>query len=539
MWLGSDSGRQWLAGTVAGFSDGAVGIRGLSGQPLSQTKALSILFTGNGVTVTAEGVSLVWSPWRLLAGELHIAQLYADRVQVRTVAAPAGPAKSGSGMPLSVLRLDSMQIGELVIEPQGGQVTRISAIRLTGLQLGEAVAGHLQAQGQGGTLAATLTGSKADWHVHGSAQSKVGGKLAFALSGRDLHAGKAEVGFSSDSGKARLEGHWQRSKESVIATGQLHLQRDSNAMEGDWKLETASDFSHADLSMQAKASNPGLLGRTMPFAISATWNQGVASAVVTEAEHGLKLLLGYAGDELQGDLTLAGWDSPLKKAAGRLNGHLHGTLQPGKNIWQLQGDIDKSELAGLTASMQVDGEGDGGHWQLRRADVQLLGLDMKLTGKGDKDQFRLAGSLQGKDIAPLLKLVGIKQAAGRVQADATLAGSYAAPQAKLTAQLKVNGSLKSGRLSLKLSSEGPLQSRAQMLAEIADPAHRKMTLTGVSVHYNNVSLLEAERLVFSVDGKRVQLPASAIRLLGAQKGVAPSTSRLSGSGARWRLRTSE
>jgi len=563
-WLGSDSGRRWLTDTIATQSKGSVEIRGLSGHPLTEISAESLLFTGGGVVVTAERVALAWSPWAMLSGELNISLLKVDRVQVHSTAAVASEPEGEAALPMFAIRLDALHIGELNIEQDDGTSTRISTIRLDGLRLGETVAGHLQAVLPDGAVTLLLAGKIADWRADGELTSKAKGKLTYAFTGQYLHAGEAKLELVSGAASARMEALWQQDKGALTANGQLHLHGDRGEVSGDWKLRAPLDFSRAEVSIQAVATNAALLVRPMPLDITGIWEKGALSAVIDEQEHGLNLVLGYSDTQLQGDLTLSGWDSPLKNAAGRLSGSLHGVWQPENGRWRLQGDIDKGELAGLIAGMHLDGQGDAGSWQIHRADIRALGLKLNLVGDGDGEQFKLTGSLAGADIGPALKFAGINQAAGHLQADVRLAGSYAAPHANITAklrgvrlasvamdtislsathaasdgsyhlvagrvsidgkremdQLDMTGRLKADQLSMKLSSQGKLESRAGVEVGIADPAHTTVVIRSVRVNYAKIELLAASRLALTVDGNSFQLPDSGIRLLGSTGSIA-------------------
>ncbi|WP_018294281.1 translocation/assembly module TamB domain-containing protein [Mariprofundus ferrooxydans] len=563
-WLGSDGGRRWLADTIASQSDGRVVIRALSGHPLTQISAGSLLLKGNGVEMTARRVTLAWSPWRLLSGELSISMLKADRIDLRSTASAATGPQAAVAVPLYSARLDALDIGELNVEQGDGTSTRISAIRIDGFQLGKTVAGHLQAELADGNVTVQLAGQLANWRADGKLASKVRGEAAFSLAGHYLHDGEAKLELVSGAGGAQMQALWQQQKGALTANGKLKLHADRGAISGAWKLHAPLDFSRADISMHAVASSGALLARTMPLEISAIWKKENFSAVIKEQEHGLKLALGYSDALLQGDLTLIGWDSPLKNAAGRLSGSMHGSWQSESGQWRLQGDIDKGELAGLIAGIHIDGEGDAGSWQIRRADIHALGLKLDLAGQGDSQRFKLTGSLAGTDIAPALQFVGIDQAAGNLQADIALAGSYAAPHADITAKLRgvklasvaidrvslsgtyaasagachlvagnvsidgrremekldITGRLKAERLSLKFSSQGRLKSSAGVAVGIADPTHTTIVVTAARVSYAKSEWLAADRLALDIDGSHFHLPESDIRLLGSTGTVA-------------------
>ena len=581
-WLGSDAGRQWLIGAVSARSGGSIEIRGLSGQPLSQASAETVIFTGQGMQMTVGKVSLAWSPWRLLTGELDIVRLNADRIHVCVTTVSSSGSSQAVHIPMIVVRLNTMHIGELSIQRGKSARTRISNVRLKDLRLGKkALAASLTAQLSDGRLGLQLSGRAAGWKVMGSLKSATKGELEGTLSGRRLRSGKMNLRVVLGGKSGSLEASWQSRGNVLTAEGKVHLRAHVGKMDGKWKLNMPLDFSSGRnqpsevvFSMYAVVSNPALLNRVIPLDITAVRRQGGLSAVFEEQGHSLKLALNYAGTQLQGKLTLAGWHSPLKQAAGALTGRLRGIWRTDSHKWRLHGDIDKGELAGLTASMHIDGQGDAAEWDLRRADIHALGLNVKLAGHGDKKRFALSGLLETGDLAPALRFAGVKlaeiklahaslsqanRAAGRLQADIRLAGSYSAPQANITARVRgmrlksfaiaaatlsahraaghgvfhlqatdismggrsemarldLSGRLKSGQLNMNVSSEGNLQSSAKLAMGITNIDHTKLVIMGLRVNYAKVRLLAADRLTLHIDGKNIRLPASGIRLLGA------------------------
>jgi len=561
VWLGSDSGRQWLSASVASRSDGTVEIRGLSGHPLSQASAGAVLFSGDGVALTAESVALQWSPWSLLSGELAITALSAESVHLRIAAATGSKAATAPTLPMFAARLDLMHIAALTIERDGRAPISISDIRLDGLYLGESLAGHLQARMPDAGLNAVLSGQLKAWHLDGTLNSEAKGKIGLLLDGDHLQKGEVKLALESGYGTAQLESHWQRGKDALTLKGTMHLHADSGDVKAAWTLDTPLDFSRAALSTRAVLSSATRLERSLPLDISATWADEQLHAVIDESGYGLKLALTYAAAQLQGDLTLSKWDSPLKNAAGRLSGRVHGQWQVDAGLWRVQGDIDKGELAGLTARLKLAGHGDVASWQISQAEMHALGLDINLTGHGDKTQFKLIGSLHGKDIASALRFAGVKQqAAGQLQADVTVAGSYAAPQVSINAKARtvkldayavdraslsiqhgpVNGAyhlvarriamdgkqqmdmldvtarLKSGKLDINLSTQGLLQSRARIMVGAADRDQRAVVISGARISYDSVSLLAADKVSVDLAGEHIHMPLSAMHLLGAK-----------------------
>ncbi|ATX82801.1 AsmA-like C-terminal region [Mariprofundus ferrinatatus] len=559
-WLGSDAGRQWVASEVALFSDGNIEIRGLLGHPLSHLSADTVVVKSASMQTVASTVTLEWSPWRLLAGDLSVALLRVEKIDLQKQERAAGEDDGAAGLPPITLRLNRMRIAEVAIGQNGSSEVRARDIQVDRLRLSGSLSGSLQASLNEGELAANLSGSPGRWQARGSLQSKASGSASVELTGKRLQSGMVKLKAETNSASGEIEASWRRSKQELKGDGKLHISSDRGTVDGIWSLTAPQSFERGHLDMHSSLAAESLLSRQMELDITADWSVNGLLATAEERKHGLRVDLNYAGEQLQGLMTLTGWDSPLKNAAGQLSGQVNGSWQAGSGSWQLKGHIDEGRLAGLVARMRLDGEGDAQNWRLAGADIQALGVNLRLSGQGDADRFALQGRLEGSDISPALKLAGLREGGGSLHGQFTLQGGYAQPKlamhavatklqletvaiesAKLTADhlsgvasyhLSTSAVSLSGRQemeSLKVDarhenddvvfswvSQGRLQSSATFSGKVSGPAKISGVISSLRISYSGSQLLLADRLPFSIDGDRVQLERSALQLMGGK-----------------------
>ena len=563
-WLGSDEGRQWLAGEVATLSDGTVELHGLSGHPLSHLSAQTVVVKSSTMETLLSAVTLEWSPWRLLAGDLAIALLSVEKIKLEQHERAAVEDGASAALPPVTLRLNSLRIGEITIDKSGISESRAHDIRIDNLRLSGSLAGELQAVLPEGKLTAKLGGSPGRWLADGSLQSERFGSVTAELTGKRLQSGKLKLNAEFNANRGVLEANWQRQKQALKVDGTFQLGSDSGDADGTWSLLTPDSLEQGQLNMHGILTAESLLNRTMALDIAADWSERALLATIEERKHGLRLELNYAAQQLEGLMTLAGWNSPLKNAAGQLSGKVDGSWQAGSGNWRLKGDIDEGRLAGLVARMQLDGMGDGGNWKLTRADIQALGLSLGLTGKGNAERFSLTGSLQGAEISPALKFAGVDKGGGSLKGKISLQGSYGNPelivhavakQLRLEAlaikavkfsashisgdsssDLSASGISFSGRqemdsvklearqkgddVTLSWASQGIWQSRAQFAGQISGKEKIDGVLSDLRFNYAGRALLDAKRLPFGINGKTMHFDNSALRMLGGKGSVA-------------------
>ncbi len=561
-WLGSDSGRQWLTDTVSTASDGMVEIRGLQGHPLRELSAESVLFKNHATQVTATAVHLIWSPLQLLFMELNVTVLEAESVQVRlSETVPASETQPAADLQFPAVRLHAFRLAALAIEQPDGTTFALDDIRADDLRVDGALTGRLRAHivDPDAVAEVMLAGTLSSWQVDGLLRSKNKGDLKLALTGQQLQAGEARIEAILADKSALVEAGWQRHGDEVNATGKLKLTSDTAGFDGTWQASAGIESARVAWKIDGKARS-GMLNRLLPLDISGSWADGRLSTVAEEVGHGFRLELHHESETLAATLVLKQWLSPLNDAPGRLDGQLAGNWQLKSGQWKLNGDIDKGELAGVVARLKLDGEGDAEHWLLRRADVQALGLSLTAKGKGDTKAFNLTGKLSGADIGPVMRLGGMAGAAGSVRADIGLAGAYKQPQADITVTaqsltldnislsrvditarqrgnlgtlklvmsgLAVDGNreierldgraaLKGEKLDFSLATQGRLQLKTSGKAGIAAAGLYAAKLSGMQLAYDGVTLLEAQELAFTRDGKGIQLAKAPLLLMGAE-----------------------
>jgi translocation and assembly module TamB len=112
-------GRGWIERSAARFSGGHVRLAGLSGSfPAALDLEELQLSDAQGVWLTAQRVSLRWSPLALLARHLQVQRLQIGRLDIERRPIPEAPSSKGSPAQLPRIDLTSLTIGTLELGPQ-------------------------------------------------------------------------------------------------------------------------------------------------------------------------------------------------------------------------------------------------------------------------------------------------------------------------------------------------------------------------------------------------------------------------------------
>jgi len=561
-WLDSDSARQWLASEVAIRSNGELTILGLRGHPLSQLSIESAVFKQQDITVNIKQLSLEWSPIRLFYGELAITALHAKMVQIASISAANPPPQSVDMVLPFGLRIDALRIDTLVFEQDQATPVNISDIRLLAGEFSNRLAGELSAQLPDGVLKLKLAGAPARWDITGSLAHASFKQLDFSGDGAYLSAGSMQLDALLEGEELHLIGNWQKHPTEITAQGQLRGQTDAHIIEGTfnggWQLHLLTDSLKTALHLQLALDSPSLLSRQIPVDIDLLRDDSGLSATLIEKGGSLKLSMRFDDTQLHADLLLKQWDSPVKHAPGQLSGKVTAAWNSETQTWQLQSAIEKAELAGVTAAMQLDSEGTAKHWNIRQVDVQALGLQLVASGQGDTEQFNMTGSIHGNNISPALRLSGAKEASGQVQGNINVQGTYTAPVIRLTAKaehiridgmaidsllisahhasgdgsyklaattllidgnkafdtLKLSIGQKADRLTASLTSEGKLQAQATANIQLQGTGKAAITLHDVQLNIDKARFLQAAKLDISIDADTIRLAESPLRLMG-------------------------
>ncbi|MCL2428938.1 MAG: hypothetical protein FWD12_06870, partial [Alphaproteobacteria bacterium] len=135
-------GRALIERQIASLSGGELRISGLSGRfPQALRLAHAELADKDGVYATIDGLVFDWSPRRLLAGEVSVERLAADRVHVARRPAPSGGGSSGFHLPLAV-RVKQIDIPRIALDsPVAGTPIALGLtghVNLTATEQGDA-----------------------------------------------------------------------------------------------------------------------------------------------------------------------------------------------------------------------------------------------------------------------------------------------------------------------------------------------------------------------------------------------------------------
>lgn len=354
-------GRRWLESEMVKLTSGQVRIAGLGGSFPDDIELASLqLRDAQGVWMSAQGVSLHWSPLALLAWNLHIGSLGVRAADVvrRPVGAPAtSNQESSSSVP--GIDIDRMQIGTLVLEPAAAGM----AARLT-------VHGNLRYRSMKdaqGSLVARRTNGTGDYEV---TLGLVRSGMSASLKLQEPAGGPLEhllnlPGLGALSVLARLEGPRNAERLALDAhVGQLS----ANASGTVDLVRRAADLSYS-LASPPLSPRPGLAWRRV--ALQGRWAGPVSApraAGVLDLE-GLELPDGSRLGSLRANLAADGRVLTLRATA-------EGVVLAGSQPQLLQG----SPLS-LEATLHLDAAGRPLQLTLTH---RLLDLDLQAVTAGSR-----------------------------------------------------------------------------------------------------------------------------------------------------------
>jgi translocation and assembly module TamB len=374
-------GRRLLESETAKLSSGRVRIAGLAGTfPATIDIANLQLSDPKGVWLSAEQVSLHWSPLALLAWHMHIYRLdigAADvaRKPVSTPSASSRPSGNSSSS-LPAIDIDRMGVGTLVLEPAAaGMAARLN------------IQGNLHYRSMmdaRGSLIAHRTNGTGDYEViFGIARSTTsarikleepaGGPLEHLVNLPDLGALSviASVDGPQNAERLRLDAH--AGQLSASAGGTVDL------------AGRAADLSYS-VSSPAMSPRPGVAWQRV--ALQGRWVGPVAAPHATGVLdlEGLELTDGTQLGSLRANLTADGRLLRLRATAD-------GIMLAGPQPQLLQG----SPL-NLDATLHLDAQGRPFQMTLTH---RLLDLDVQAVTAGSRSA---TFNLRLRDLGSLAKL---------------------------------------------------------------------------------------------------------------------------------------
>ena len=336
-------GRRLLESETAKLTSGRVRIAGLGGAFPGDIEIASLqLRDGKGVWMSAEQVSLHWSPWALLAWDLHIESLRIGRANlIRRPVSTASPSSRSSGSShLPAVDIDRMAVATLVLEPAAAGMSARLDIEgdLHYRSMSDARARLLAHRTNGtGDYEVALNLSRARMSASLKLDEPARGPLEHLLDVPDLGALSVLASLQGPRNAERLRLDAHAGQLSARAHGTLDL------------IRRAADLTYS-VSSPAMSPKPGLAWRRV--ALRGRW-QGPESAPhatgVLDLE-GLELSNGARLGSLQADLAADGRVLTLRATAG-------GIVLTGSEPQLLQGsplDLDATlDLAAAGRPLQL------------------------------------------------------------------------------------------------------------------------------------------------------------------------------------------
>jgi translocation and assembly module TamB len=487
-------GRRLLENETAKLTSGKVRIAGLAGAfPGTIDMASLQLSDSKGVWMTADQVSLHWSPLALLGWRLHIDSLDARAVDVarKPVSTPASTNRSSSSSSsVPAIDIDRMEVGTLVLEPAAaGMSARLNIQGNLHYRSMTDASGSLVARRTNGTgdYEVALRVSRSQVAARLQLQEPAGGPLEHLVNLPDLGALSvvANVDGPRNAEKLRLDAH--AGQLTASASGTVDL------------TGRAADLSYS-VSSPAMSPKPGVAWRRV--ALQGRWVGPVATPHATGVLdlEGLQLTDGAQLGSLRANLAADGRTLTLRATAD-------GIMVAGSQPQLLQGSpLD------LNATWQLDAAGRPLQLTLKH---RLLDLDVHAITAGSRSasfglQLHDLGTLAAsyhQDIRGTLDLSGkLAQQRGvatlDVRGTGDLAGSSIASKLLgADTRLHVSGTMTTATVdidTLELTGRG-LSVEAWATADRSGPGASTRGVESLRAHWR-VSLPKLALIAPSVAG---------------------------------------
>ena len=446
-------GRSLLESETAKLTSGRVRITGLGGTfPASLEIARLQLSDPKGVWMTAERISLHWSPLALFAWQMHIERLDIGRADVarRPVSAPStrsGASSSSSSVP--AIDIDRLDIDTLVLEPAAaGMSARLNIQGSLHYRSTSAAEGQLIARRTNGSgdyeLALRLSRSRMTGSV--KLEEPAGGPLEHLVNLPDLGALSVRASFDGprNAEKLRLDAH--AGQISALADGTVDL------------VGRAANVTYA-VSSPAMSPWPGIAWRRV--ALRGRWVGSVAAPRATAVLdlEGLELADGAQLGSLQANLAADGRVMRLRATAA-------GIVLSGSQPQLLRG----SPL-NLNATLHLDAPGRPLQLTLTH---RLLDADIQAVTAGSRSA---TFDLRLHDLAPLAAAYHED-----IRGTMSLAGKVAEQGGTTTLDVSGTGDLAGSSVAAKLlGTDARLQLAGTMTTATVDVDTLKLSGRALSV----------------------------------------------------------
>ena len=355
-------GRKLLENETAKLTSGRVRITGLGGTfPGTIDLASLQLSDPKGVWMSAEQVSLHWSPLALLAWHMHIdsLEIRAADVARKPVSAAATSSRSSSSSSLPAVDIDRMDVGTLVLEPAAaGMAARLNVYANLHYRSMKDARGSLVAHRTNGTgdYEVTFEIASAATSARLKLEEPAGGPLEHIVNLPDLGALSviASVDGPQNAERLRLDAH--AGQLSASADGTVDL------------VGRAANLSYS-VNSPAMSPKPGLAWRRV--ALQGRWVGSEAAPHATGVLdlEGLELTDGAQLGLLRANLAADGHVLTLRATAD-------GIMMAGSQPQLLQGSpLD------LNATLHLDAPGRPLQMTLTH---RLLDLDVQAVTEGSR-----------------------------------------------------------------------------------------------------------------------------------------------------------
>lgn len=398
-------GRAWLEHATARFSHGKVQLTGLSGTfPAAIDVGELRLSDARGVWLTAQRISLRWSPLALLTRHVQVASLQLARLDIerRPVSQPSENSSSQQSWPsldVSQLSIDTLELGPELTGVPATLSVQGTAHLVSPTDATASISAH-RTNGQG-SYQIRLRGDPSRLDATVSLEEPAGGALESLLRLPGLGALSVEGSLKGPRGAEQLQLTVRAGELHAIAQGNLDITR--AAADLFYRLEAPAMTPRAGLSWQL-------------LTMTGVWH-GAVTAPHTNARLEVDRL------QIPGGAALARLGANLRAEGSDLTAQatVEGLVLPGS-----QPRLLASSPLRLTATMRLS---DASRPLRLTADHRLFSLQAQAVTTGP---LRGSFALRLPDLAPLAAIAG-EQVRGRSELKGMFQQSSAAMRLDLDA----------------------------------------------------------------------------------------------------------
>ncbi len=295
---------------------------------------------------------------------------------------------------------------------------------------------RLEAQGQSAQI--HLDGKLDDWKLGIKAHPLQAQypDIDLRLAGQTFEQASMQLKAKLEQGTLQTDGLWTITEGLISGKGTLKADFSPVKVQGQWQLKAETETSAVQLSLVTDVDAGPQFNRQLHLTADVDMKDDKLKGVVHESGQALVAEWSYKDDILQLKTQMDKWIVPLKQAAGVVTGKVEAGFNTETSAWKVEADVPEGKLAGLMASLNIKGEGDDKDWQLYSGNIDLLGVIVKASGKGDMQGGQLQGHLHSENLQAVLALAGSEHGGGILNGDFRLSGTMIKPKLVWKVQLK-------------------------------------------------------------------------------------------------------